>query len=128
MKATLSLILILCVIGVTIFGFLGMQTMHKNNLGCFANGMPCPVRDGMFAFALFHLQSLKGSIANAFAPVPLLAYVLMLVLVCVAALFDRVFASATRRKYARLIHTFTFPGEVRREAWLALHEHSPSFA
>ncbi len=125
MKAVFAIILISCIAGVTIFGFLGFEAGHQNNLGCFA-GTPCPVQDGMFAFALFHFQALKGSIANAFAPVSL--FVLSLILFVAFALTRSrgQEVSEMRRVCIASALCYVIPAEVRRESWLAFHTHSPS--
>ncbi len=127
MKGAFSILLIAIIVGVTIFGFLWIQTGRENNLGCFAGGIPCPVRDGMFAFALFHLQALKGSIANAFGPISFFVFLLLLVIVYAIAFYGGVTSAGARRIHARSIYAIASPQKIQRESWCALFEHSPSF-
>ncbi len=71
MKSVITGIILTSLIAVSIFGFVGLSEMHKSGMdqNCLANvaqGITCPVKDGVFAFAVFHLKSLRGLSQSGF--------------------------------------------------------------
>ncbi len=130
MKVFSAIILAISILGVSVFGFLGMQTIYDGtNAGCLANfavgTTPCPLRDGMFAFALFHLNAFNDSAASAFAPVSL--FLLSLLLAFAFAIISKESLSpAPQFSYTKPNHVFVPPPRIQEESWIALHEHSPS--
>lgn len=130
MKAFPAILLVISILGVSVFGFLGMQAMHDAQAGClasFAGNTPCPLKDGMFAFALFHLQIFKSSVATAFAPVPLFVYLLIVLLAFTIAFFETRIPALMRSAYFRSTRTIASPVTIKKESWLGFHERSPSY-
>ena len=64
MKTVFANIVLIALLSISVFGFVGLNEMHGamgNN--CFADatqGTPCPVKDGVFAFAAFHFKNIQN--------------------------------------------------------------------
>ncbi len=131
MKVFSAILLAISILGVSVFGFLGMQAMHDEaNGGCLANfaggATPCPLRDGMFAFSLFHSSVFKNSVASAFAPVSLFLFSLLLAFLFVIALGEGLSFFKKQPLHSRADFGVATPVRMREASWIALHEHSPS--
>ncbi len=133
MKVFSAIILAISILGVSIFGFLGMQTMHHEANGeCPVNftgrTIPCPLRDGMFAFSLFHSNAFKSSIVSVFAPTPLAAFLFFVLLVIVIALLAIHPHALMRSTYFRSTRSLAPLTRIKEKLWFCFHERSPSFS
>jgi|GEM_PF-2980013 len=132
-KFSLMLVILVSFLAISVFGFVGLSEMHKqmgdNCLGSMSQGVTCPVKDGVFAFALFHLRALQGLSQSSFlniSPIFLLAVLILAfaIALAVSANSPRIFSSQSyfKKNYEDKVRDVG-PKEL---FWLARLENSPA--
>ncbi len=136
MRFLLTGAILMSLIAVSVFGFIGLNQSHQHqeSENCLANvaqGVTCPVKDGIFAFAVFHIKALKGLSQAVFfsvSPIFLIALLLFVISLSVAVFWNApkfvLSKSYFKKNYGYKIRDVG-PGII---SWLAYHEHSPSFS
>ena len=121
-------------LAISVFGFVGLSEMHKqmgdNCAGSVSQGVTCPVKDGVFAFALFHLKAIQGLSQSSFSNIPPIFLLAVLMLAFAIALI--VSASSPGLFSSQSYFKKNYEDKVRDVGpkelfWLARLENSPAF-
>jgi predicted ATPase len=134
MKTFVTGVVLISFLAISVFGFIGLSEMHKQmGSDCsesVTQGVACPVKDGVLAFALFHLKTLQGLSQSSFLNVsPIFLFVSLLAALAVALFVSpSALAFSPNRSYFRK----NYEDKVRDVgpktiSWLARLENSPSF-
>ncbi|MGC9603312.1 MAG: hypothetical protein ABSF47_02480 [Minisyncoccia bacterium] len=133
MKFSLVLLILASFLAISVFGFVGLSEMHKqmgdNCAGSTSQGVTCPVKDGVFAFALFHLRTLQGLSQSSFSNIPPIFLLAVLMLAFAIAL--AVFADSSGIFSSQSYFKKNYEDRVRdvgskKLFWLARLENSPA--
>lgn len=134
MKSFLAIAILISFISISVLGFIGLSQMHKAmGSNCSADttqGMPCPIKDGIFAFAAFHLKGLQELSQAGFVNVsPLFLLAIILLAFSMALVFS---GGGTERVPSQTYFKKNYEDKVRDVgfkmiSWLAYLENSPSF-
>ncbi len=135
MKSYFAIVVLLTLISISVFGFIGLAEMHhamgSSCPGNLSAGTPCPVNDGVFAFAFFHLKSAQGLSQSGFlniSPMFILAAVLMALafalIVSVDSLKSLFIQSYFKKNYEDKVRDVG-PKTI---SWLSRLENPPAFA
>lgn len=135
MKFSLSIIILISFLAISVFGFIGLGETHKQMgsdcPGSVSRGVTCPVKDGVFAFAVFHIRALQGLSQSGFLDIS--PIFLLTVLLLVFALSLIISASSPGLFQNQSYFRKNYEYKIRDVgsgiiSWLARLEHSPSFA
>jgi hypothetical protein len=135
MRIHLATLVLVSIFTVSILGFIGLNFIHNDSVAkghCSASasaGVTCPIEDGIFAFANFHIKAFGGLVQSAFFSVSPI-FLLTILVLAIALLFfvpDFLF-SVSNRKYFRKNYEYKIcdPGP-KVISWLSHLENSPSF-
>jgi hypothetical protein len=134
MKSSLAIVILLTLISISVFGFVGLPEMHRAmGEGCPGNlaaATPCPVNDGVFAFSIFHLKSLQGLSQSGFLNISPMFLLTVILLAFAFALI--VSADSSGPLSIRSYFKKNYEDKVRDEgpkmiSWLSHLENSPAF-
>lgn len=134
MRYFIASVILLALVSISVFGFVGFSQMHSAmGSDCSTNstqGTPCPVNDGIFAFAAFHLKELQKLGQSGFlsvSPMFVISFVLL------ALFLFLVFSGAgTERLLSRTYFRKNYEDKLsdvgpKVISWLAGLERSPAF-
>lgn len=137
MKVALIIFLTFSLVGIAVFGFLGMSHSggenHQN--GCIAaisDGIDCPQTAGVLNTVDFHVGAFKNFSNAVFGEsflITLLLLALFLFVIELGSLFGNflVFPELNRiLQRSHLYKSFSPPFKIQFTHWLALHENSPA--
>ncbi|TSA45833.1 hypothetical protein D4R51_01165 [bacterium] len=135
MKFSLVLVILISFLAISVFGFIGLGEMHKqmggNCPGSVSQGVTCPVKDGIFAFAVFHVKALQGLSQSGFLDVSPIFLLTVLLLAFALSLIVSASSSELFQNQSYFKKNYEYKiRDVGSEtiSWLAHLEHSPSFA
>ncbi|MGC9610807.1 MAG: hypothetical protein ABSE68_01140 [Minisyncoccia bacterium] len=134
MKSHLAVLVLISIFTVSVLGFVGLNFVHSHMKGnCVANvaaGVTCPVEDGIFAFAIFHIKALGGLGQAAFFSI--------FPLFLLAVIFLAIVSSVTVSDFSRLVFSRRYFRKNYEDKicdvgpkvffWLARLLNSPSLA
>ena len=135
MKTVFANLVLIALISISVFGFVGLSEMHGamgNN--CFADatqGTPCPVKDGVFAFAAFHFKNIQNLSQSGFFSVsPLFLISIILLAFSLALVFS---GSGAEKILSQTYFRKNYEDKVadsgpKMISWFAGLERSPAFA
>lgn len=134
-KSFLTGLVLTALISISVFGFVGLSEMHGAMGGnCFADatqGMPCPVKDGVFAFAAFHFKNIQNLSQSGFLDVSPLFFISVILFAFSSALAfsgngaEKILSQTYfRKKYEDRVAD----SGPKMISWFAGLERSPVFA
>lgn len=134
MRPYLATLVLISIFTVSILGFIGLNFIHNNSVAeghCHASadtGVTCPIEDGIFAFANFHIKAFGGLIQSAFFSVsPIFLLTILFLIFTIFVLIPDSFFSALGQKYFRKNYEYKIcDSGPKTISWLSLFEHSPS--
>jgi hypothetical protein len=135
MKSYLAVLVLISIFTVSVLGFLGLNFVHNHSMkgNCVANvaaGVTCPVEDGIFAFAVFHIKALGGLAQAAFSGIsPIFLLAALISIIALSVFVPNSFSFALSHKYFRK----NYEDKIcdvgpKMFFWLARLLNSPSFA
>ncbi|MEK7626925.1 MAG: hypothetical protein AAB399_02045 [Patescibacteria group bacterium] len=135
MKTVFANIVLIALISISVFGFVGLSEMHGamgNN--CFADatqGTPCPVKDGVFAFAAFHFKNIQNLSQSGFLDVsPLFLFSALLSAFSLALIFSEIGKNKilSQTYFRKNYEDRVADSGPKMISWFAGLERSPAFA
>ncbi len=134
MRSYFAIVVLLTLISISVFGFVGLAEMHRamgNSCpGNLSSGTPCPVNDGVFAFAFFHLKSSQGLSQSGFlniSPMFILAAVLMALAFALAFSADSLSSLFIQSYFKKNYEDKVCDVGPKTISWLSRLENSPAF-
>lgn len=135
MKVIFANIVLIALVSISVFGFVGLTQMHSamgNN--CFADstqGTPCPVKDGVFAFAAFHFKNIQNLSQSGFldvSPLFLLSVFLFAFSLVLAFSGNGAEKILTQTYFRKNYEHRVADSGPKMISWFAGLERSPAFA
>ena len=134
MKYSLATIVLISFLAISVFGFVGLSQLHNqmgsNCPGNVSGGVTCPVRDGVFAFALSHLKTLQGLSQSGFLDVsPIFLLSVLLLAFALALIIPEISPEfLANQGYFRKNYEYKLSDAGPNVmSWLSHLERSPSF-
>lgn len=134
MKFGFAILLLIGVLSIGVFGFMGMNHKDGHHMGCIAvitNGIDCANQSSIFNIALYHMSAFKAfsfGILGQSAAVALWAITIFVFILfgavarkCILKLYFAVFGRSSD-----FFGTFFFPIQQKLARWLSLHTNSPA--